>query len=391
MVAWRSSMDDRASSPSRNLRRLVRIAALVAAGLSMTSCGGDGTKPPCPTCVDAGDAGHDGGPFDAGQDARVDAGHDAGMPCSNLPGLYVPGSCSVLASGIERFEPRYELWSDGAVKERFVYIPPGTTIDATNVDAWVYPVGTTFWKHFSRAPIAGGAPVRVETRMLRKVSTSMVGNLNWEMRTFVWNTAQDEVTEVTAGMMNANDTAHDIPVAPTDCQNCHRTADAVLGFSAVQLHNPAAPGGYMTLNYLLSASKFGASPPATLTTSNATIPGTAAEADALGYLHANCGHCHNGGIGGAIQVNGFSMWIPLGTATVATTPTYTSGVNVTAAWGGGTIHRIHSGNTTQNAAMSAAIQRMGMRTAGNQMPPLATEITDPTGIATVSAWINSLP
>ena len=265
------------------------------------------------------------------------------------------------------------------------------TIDATNPDAWVYPVGTTFWKHFSRQPVGGGPAIRVETRMMRKVSTSMVGNLNWEMRTFLWNATQDDVTEITTGMLNAGGTEHDIPVAPADCQNCHRSSDASLGFTAIQLNNPAATAGYVTLNSLLAAVKFGPTPPATLNVTDARIPGTATESAALGYLHANCGHCHNGGVGGAMQVNGFSMWIPVATTTVASTPTYTTGVGVLAAWGGGTLQRIHTGNTTSNATLSAAIMRMNMRTAGNQMPPIATQDTDAVGMATVSAWINTLP
>ena len=45
--------------------------------------------------------------------------------------------------------PTEALWSDGAVKRRFIYLPPGTTIDTTNMDEWVFPVGTKFWKEFS--------------------------------------------------------------------------------------------------------------------------------------------------------------------------------------------------------------------------------------------------
>ena len=40
---------------------------------------------------------------------------------------------------------------------------------------------------------------------------------------------------------------------------------------------------------------------------------------------------------------------------------------------------------------SALIARMDMRGSDNQMPPLATELVDPTGIDAVRAWIASLP
>ena len=40
--------------------------------------------------------------------------------------------------------------------------------------------------------------------------------------------------------------------------------------------------------------------------------------------------------------------------------------------------------------MSAIIVRMQARGSKDQMPPLATEIVDPTGIQAVSDWISSL-
>ncbi|HTA20346.1 MAG TPA: hypothetical protein VK989_13700, partial [Polyangia bacterium] len=42
-------------------------------------------------------------------------------------------------------------------------------------------------------------------------------------------------------------------------------------------------------------------------------------------------------------------------------------------------------------AMSALVARMSARGSKDQMPPLATEIVDPAGIAAVSAWIGGLP
>ena len=41
-----------------------------------------------------------------------------------------------------RFLPRWQLWSDEAVKRRWIWLPPGSTIDTTNMDHWKFPVGT---------------------------------------------------------------------------------------------------------------------------------------------------------------------------------------------------------------------------------------------------------
>src|ERR1043165_6412078 len=47
------------------------------------------------------------------------------------------------------FSPQYPLWSDGAHKRRWIYLPPGTAIDASRLDAWEFPIGTRLWKEFS--------------------------------------------------------------------------------------------------------------------------------------------------------------------------------------------------------------------------------------------------
>jgi hypothetical protein len=47
------------------------------------------------------------------------------------------------------FSPQYPLWTDGAGKRRWISLPPGTTIDGSDPDAWRFPVGTRFWKEFS--------------------------------------------------------------------------------------------------------------------------------------------------------------------------------------------------------------------------------------------------
>jgi hypothetical protein len=48
------------------------------------------------------------------------------------------------------FTPHYPLWSDGSAKRRWLRLPPGTSIDKSNPDAWEFPRGTKAWKEFSR-------------------------------------------------------------------------------------------------------------------------------------------------------------------------------------------------------------------------------------------------
>ena len=40
--------------------------------------------------------------------------------------------------------PAYELWSDGALKRRWIRLPPDGRIDTSDMDSWVFPIGTQF-------------------------------------------------------------------------------------------------------------------------------------------------------------------------------------------------------------------------------------------------------
>jgi hypothetical protein len=51
------------------------------------------------------------------------------------------------------FAPQYPLWSDGAGKRRWLSLPPGQAIDASDPDAWQFPVGTRLWKPVERAAL----------------------------------------------------------------------------------------------------------------------------------------------------------------------------------------------------------------------------------------------
>src|SRR5688572_8862272 len=61
------------------------------------------------------------------------------------------------------FAPEYPLWSDGTSKRRWLQLPAGTSIDASNPDAWEFPRGTKAWKEFSHAG-------RVETRLIERLA-----------------------------------------------------------------------------------------------------------------------------------------------------------------------------------------------------------------------------
>jgi hypothetical protein len=277
------------------------------------------------------------------------------------------------------------LWSDDADKERFVYLPPGTTIDTTNPDRWTFPTGTRFYKTFARDG------VRLETRLLEKTGTA-VGPASWTMVAYAWSADQLSVTLApVGGSQNVLGTTHDIP-SQAQCRTCHSMAtnlDISNGFEAIQL-NHFGPG--VTLHQLerehLLTNTLGTEP--NVTTRNARMPGDLRAQHAMGYLHANCGHCH----GGPTPRAGMALWSVVGSTDLEATPVWTNAVcQCLTRWTG---HVNAEGEpitlriSPNDASTSGIIGRMSVRGTRDQMPPLGTEIVDPDGLEEVTEWIDSM-
>lgn len=294
-------------------------------------------------------------------------------------GLCTNAACTTFSADVRAYAPQFALWTDGAVKRRWMYLPPGTTIDTSDMNFWKFPVGTKFWKEFTRDG------VRVETRYMVKLLADDAALGAWFFVAYQWNLAQTETTAVTQGVMDANGTQHDIP-SRSQCRRCHENNPSrVLGFSAISL-DYAAPAGMTDLDdaiglNLLSAAPTGATSP------HFPLPGTAIDQAAFGYLHANCGHCHNprSTVHATTALELRLDVTKLATTTV--TPTYLTTVNVNGTVGGllGKIIK------PQDTANSVIITRTNATTSPPKMPELGTEIVDPAGQAALTAWIGSLP
>lgn len=309
-------------------------------------------------------------PKDAGREGAAPDAAEAGPPYPNLlseTGLYADIAKGTLATGVRPYDVQYPLWSDGADKERWVYLPPGTKIDTSDMDFWKYPAGTKAWKQFS----IGGK--RIETRMQYKPTDQ---STDWVMIAYQWKADGSDAIAVPAGVQNASGTQHDIP-STDDCQFCHSNMlDRLLGFNAIQLSH-SLPG--LTISELIT-EKLLSNPPA----GPFTIPGNAVERDAIGYLHGNCGDCHNPNSFLFASVD-MQLWESTKTLdTVKDTTVYRTAVNQPDP--GATTNRIVPGDPEH----SVIYEKMGIRGSG-QMPPIGTEVVDTAGRAKVGAWISSLP
>lgn len=273
-----------------------------------------------------------------------------------------------LAAGAREYTPRFELWSDGAAKRRFIRLPTGARIDTTDPDNWSFPVGTQLWKEFS---VDGR---RVETRLLQKTGPGLE---DWATQAYVWQADGSDALATPRGASNVLGTEHDVPAA-AECLACHGGRKSfALGFSALQLAYSATPGR-LDLDGLVREGLLTRAPERT----HIELPGDATAQAALGYVHANCGHCHN-------------QDRPPAAARVAMT--------LTTAWifgyGSSGSGRWRRRPPTRAAAawrsspapeQSRMLELMGERGFLKQMPPLGTEHVDPKGLASVREWVAAL-
>lgn len=325
-------------------------------------------------------------------DATIDCAPDAGrtneLACT---GLYSDWGMRTIAAGVREYKPGFELWSDGAIKRRWVYLPPGTKIDVTNLDEWVFPVGTKFWKEF--VVVVGGVKRPVETRFLEKTSAT-----EWRRTTFFWSADGTSAPELTTGApLIAGSNKYSVPPV-TLCAKCHGgRADNVLGLETVLSAAPEATGlTWSTMQALGALTSTNGNH--TLAASALQIPGNSTERPAVALLHVNCGvACHNANV--ATQ---FDARLEFG-ATGKTTPTlfstslYATTINKRSTFrpktaGSELYYRVRPGDV----AHSTIAYRMGVRdidTDGGvteQMPQVATNLVDDDGVAVIKKWIGEM-
>ena len=313
------------------------------------------------------------------------------VPSAPLPqrlsetGLYVDGSMKVRGDNIA-FAPQYPLWSDGTSKHRWIYLPPGAAIDASRVDAWEFPVGTRLWKEF-------GYDRRVETRYIERVADG-----SWRFATYVWNEAgTDALLAADDGAMLPVNAApggrYSVP-SRNDCLACHEGAPVpVLGFSALQLsqdRDPLAPHAEPARNDHINLSKLVASGQLRNLSQRYVdqAPRIAAtspiERAALGYLHGNCGHCHNDA--GALT----GLELVLGQQ--ADVAAQSSERTMQSLLGHSSRFRPQGADGVQRIARDGGTHVLTLRMKSSnpiaRMPPLGVQQVDAKGVALVERWIN---
>lgn len=315
------------------------------------------------------------------------AASGADAPATRLgdTGLYLPGTLQADPAHMA-ISPQYPLWSDGARKRRWLSIPQGAQIDASDPDRWVFPVGTRAWKEF-------GYSQPIETRMIERLESGQ-----WRYLTYVWNAEGSEALLAPAEGISRH-LASDAPggrypiPSQEDCLACHDGgAGPLLGVSALQLspdRDPLAPHAetppqpstnLVRLSELNLLSNF---PPELLDNPPRIPAASPVTRAALGYLHGNCGACHND--------NGSLADLDLVLLQSAARPeaglqrSLQTLVGVAAdEVADGVSLRVLPGHP----AHSALAFRLRTRNPIAQMPPLGRRVPDNEAIALVERWIQ---
>ncbi|MFO0691188.1 MAG: PQQ-dependent sugar dehydrogenase [Myxococcota bacterium] len=285
------------------------------------------------------------------------------------------------ASGLVPYGIQAPFWSDGAVKDRHLAIPDGTTIDVGPLVGnaggdFTFPNGTVILKNFRLNNQL------IETRLLMRHPDGI-----WAGYTYEWNDAQTAATRVVGGKTRSVQGQTWIYPSEGACLQCHTAAAGfALGPEIPQLNGPLLyPTTGRTANQLDTLAGVGLLS-APLPAPSASLPALVDPTDtnaplgdrARAWLHTNCSQCHR-----PSGPTPSSMDLRFSTALAGTNACNAD--PQAGSFGIANAKIIAPGD----AARSILIYRANHRDASG-MPPIGSNRVDNAGVALLSSWVASL-
>jgi uncharacterized repeat protein (TIGR03806 family) len=206
-----------------------------------------------------------------------------GMPAKLSDyGFFKDGARQVPIGGVTPYGVTTPLWSDGAEKLRFAYVPPGLKAKAQGDGLLDFPVGSALIKTFK---LEGKL---IETRVLLHRAGG------WVALPYKWNDAQSEATLVIGGARLAAKTpagqaiSYAIP-NKNQCKECHSAGGELMPIGPKARNLSAAwLAGFKKAGHLDAVPKVARRVPLWEDRAKVSV-----EDAARGWLDANCAHCHN--------------------------------------------------------------------------------------------------
>lgn len=295
------------------------------------------------------------------------------------------------AEGVVPYDLATPLFTDFAVKFRYVFVPPGQSAAYNPDEALDFPVGSALVKTFAY-PADFAKPAEaihmVETRVL------LHGEKGWQAYAYVWNEAQTDATLKLAGarlpMSFRDASGKDVTFTyavpnKNQCKGCHVLSGAIspIGPKARNLNRPVPAGGE---NQLAEWTRLGILAGAPDASAAPAVPDWRDESQPLdararAWLDINCAHCHRAE-GPASNSGLFLTWGEQDPTAL--------GVHKRPVAAGRGAGDLEFDIAPGDPAHSILMRRVESAEPGIMMPELGRSLTDPAAVALLARWIESI-
>ncbi len=289
-------------------------------------------------------------------------------------GFFIHADAQAPTLGVVPYELNTPLYSDGATKLRFAYVPAGNRAVASGDGLIEFPIGSALIKTFA---FGKGEDRRlIETRVLLHRADG------WLALPYRWNEEQTEARLAVAGGRLDIDTpdhgtiSYAIP-NKNQCKQCHSIDDDVvpIGPKARNLSS-AWLSEFATAGHLDAVPDTRDTMPVWAERANVSV-----DSAARAYLDVNCAHCHQPG--GKASNSGLDLRWEQDDPTAI-------GIRkrpVAAGQGSGGLNfSIVPGDPSR----SIIVHRMASENPGVAMPELGKTTIDVEGVQTVMQWIEQM-
>lgn len=300
---------------------------------------------------------------------------DSMPPMLSAFGFFVNAREQLPGKGVTPYRLNTPLWSDGAEKLRFVYVPPGNQAHAQGGGLLDHPVGSALIKTFAFRE--EGKRRLIETRVLLHRTDG------WAAFPYIWNGEQTDAKLAIAGGHASVTTPAGVQIDyripnKNQCKECHGLSGKVtpIGPKARNLSRD-------WLVQMIAAGHLDRMPDgADVLPVWENRADVSARLAARAYLEANCAHCH--------QPHATASNSGLDLRWEQEDPVKYGVMKHPVAAGRGSgdlLYDIVPGDPDH----SIIVHRMASAEPGVAMPELGKASVDRDGIAEVRKWIDEMP
>ena len=298
------------------------------------------------------------------------------------------------ATGTQPYRLNTPLFSDNALKLRFINLPQGGIVNYNDSIVFDFPVGTTLIKTFyfpTDFRDMGKGRKLMETRLLIREESG------WKALPYIWDEAQTDAVLDVAGEtrlvgytdQEGRKQEHQYFVPNLNqCKGCHNKSEKMtpIGPSARQLSGPLEAGGKgvsQLAEWAARGSLHGLPDSRDLPASvvwNEPASGTLDQRARL-WLDINCAHCHQPQ--GPASTTGLYL-------DISEKDSLRLGIDKTPVAAGRGAGNLKFDIRPGDPAQSILVHRMASVDPGVMMPELGRTQADPEAVALIRAWIRDM-